>query len=99
MKWKSVCLEILDFVLVHNEVALDVQEFHEEIHLSWEDAQEVYDAYKKKISFKELMEKRDRATGKRFKKNFGEWPVGNDLRTLEGRLAYMKVLEEDTTRL
>jgi hypothetical protein len=98
MKWKAACLDLLEWELSHGRLSDDVHELAEEI---WglDVAFEVYDAYKKQMTFKARMEKRDRSAFKRFKKNFKESSVGNDLRTPEGQLEYLKAAEKEAMSL
>ncbi|MFH0825941.1 MAG: hypothetical protein V2B18_24565 [Pseudomonadota bacterium] len=94
MKWKAACLELLDWELSHGHISDDVQELAEDVW-NWDDALKIHAAYLKlkKIKGKELLTMKE--ANERFKKAWTARPVGNDLRTPEGRLAYMKAAEEE----
>lgn len=94
MKWKAACLEILKWGETHfwdgND---DVWELAENV---WgDDAFEIHAAYlkHKKIKGKELLTMKE--MDEKFKKVWAAKPIGNDLRTPEGQLAYMKAAEEE----
>ena len=97
MKWKTACLELLDWELSHGNISDDVQELAEEIW-DWDFAIKIHAAYKKYEISKLEKAARDKKERERFKKTWIARPIGNDLRTPEGRMAYMKAAEEEVTR-